>query len=468
MLKLIIEKELKEIVSTPKFVLLFAVSSVLILLTFYAGGKNYQINLQKYEAAKTENLRQLGGLTDWTQVNTQRVFLPPDLIESLVSGVANDVGRTIEIYSAGWLIPQDSRYNDAPIFAIFRFLDLEFIFQVVMSLFAILLAFDAINGEKERGTLKLVFSNALPRSQYILGKLIGVFSGLAIPLLIPVLLGCMILILMGLHLSGEDWIRLGLVATAGLLYFGVFLAASVFVSASTYRSASAFLYLLMIWIFAVLVIPRTAVLLSARAIDIPSMDEVNTSKSRYMSQLWQEHRQKLGAFKPDDHEDEIDRGLMKFMDELHKERNRKMEAFANEIAEDRRNRQRHQERLAFALARISPAAVFSLAAADIAGTATDLKESFYDQALGYQKSFEEFIRGKTGLNPSGGMVFIVESGEEEVKEAINPNDLPPFEYEKTSLGATLPNVFPDFALLVLFNLLFFAGAYIRFLKYDLR
>jgi hypothetical protein len=66
------------------------------------------------------------------------------------------------------------------------------------------------------------------------------------------------------------------------------------------------------------------------------------------------------------------------------------------------------------------------------------------------------------------MVFIVESGEEEVKEAINPNDLPPFEYEKTSLGATLPNVFPDFALLVLFNLLFFAGAYIRFLKYDLR
>ena len=36
----------------------------------------------------------------------------------------------------------------------FRFLDLDFIFQIVLSLFAILFAYDTISGEKERGTLR--------------------------------------------------------------------------------------------------------------------------------------------------------------------------------------------------------------------------------------------------------------------------------------------------------------------------
>ncbi|MCH6559806.1 ABC transporter permease subunit, partial [candidate division KSB1 bacterium] len=181
MFKLLIEKELKEIIGSAKFAITFGVCAVLILLTFYVGAKNYQISSQRYEAAKAENLRQLEGLTDWLMVNSHRIFLPPKPLEALVTGVSNDIGRTIEMAGRGELTANDSRFGDDPIFAVFRFLDLDFVFQIVLSLFAILFAYDAINGEKERGTLRLSFANAIPRDKYILGKVVGSFLALAVP-----------------------------------------------------------------------------------------------------------------------------------------------------------------------------------------------------------------------------------------------------------------------------------------------
>ena len=64
MIRLLIQKELREIIGSPKFSLTFGVCAVLILLAFFIGAKNYQTSLAQYEAAKAQNLRQLEGLTD--------------------------------------------------------------------------------------------------------------------------------------------------------------------------------------------------------------------------------------------------------------------------------------------------------------------------------------------------------------------------------------------------------------------
>ena len=187
MIKLIVEKELREIIGSTRFAITFGICSVLILLSFYVGARNYQVSVSQYEAAKRENLRRMEGLTDWFGVQEYRVFLPPQPLAALVTGVSNDIGRTTEVRGRGELVAEDSRFNDDPIFAIFRFLDLDFIFQIVLSLFAILFAYDTISGEKERGTLRLSFANAVPKDTNILGKLIGSSVALALPLLVPML-----------------------------------------------------------------------------------------------------------------------------------------------------------------------------------------------------------------------------------------------------------------------------------------
>ena len=277
MLKLLITKELRDIVGSTKFAVTFGVMSVLILLAFYVGGRNYEVSRLEYEAAVSENLKQMEGLTDWQRVDN-RIFLEPQPLASLVSGISNDVGRTVDVNGWWEVSAEDSRFGADPIYAVFRFIDLEFIFTIVLSLFAILFAYDAVNGEKERGTLRLAFANSVPRDKYILGKLTGSFVALAVPLLIPILIGSLLLPLLGVPLDGGMWARLGMVILSGLLYLGVFLTLSIFVSSLTEHSSSSFLLLLVIWIFAVLVIPRTAVLLSGRAVEVPSMDSVNYEK----------------------------------------------------------------------------------------------------------------------------------------------------------------------------------------------
>jgi ABC-2 type transport system permease protein len=472
MIRLIIEKELREVIGSMKFAVTFGVCSLLIILSFLMGARNYGMWSRQYEAAKRENLRRLDGLTDWFSVQQNKIYLPPQPLAALVTGISSDIGRTVEVHGRGELTADDSRFNEDPIFAIFRFLDLDFIFQIVLSLFAILFAYDAINGEKERGTLRLSFANPIARHKYILGKLGGSCLGLGAPLLIPILLGCALLPALGVPMSADEWSRLALILAAGLLYFGAFLALSVMISSFTKRSAHSFLILLAVWILAVLITPRVAVMLAGRAVDVPSVDEVASQKGRYSSQIWADDRKKMAAYKPEP--GGTDPGVMmqkfnKFMQDLADERDKKMEEFNGRLNELRENRRRIQQRLALWFARLSPAATFSLAATSLAGTSLSLEHQYMDAATAYQKILAKFMKEKTGM-VSGGRMMIMRSAVEDGKklEPINPHELPEFTWQPAALGSAAGQSLPDLGLLALYNIIFFLGSYLAFMRYDLR
>lgn len=470
MLKVIVEKEMRDTLRSTKFVITFSVCLILILLSFYVGANNYKSSMEQYRAAQTENLRQFEGLTDWINLQQFRVFLPPQPLASLVSGISNDIGRTIEIRGRGELQAHDSRFNDEPIYAVFRFLDLEFLFGIVLSLFAILLGYDAICGEKERGTLRLSFANPVPRATYIGGKLIGSFLALAVPLVIAFLIGALFLPLLKVPLAGTDWLKLILITFTGLLYFGAFLTLSIFVSALTHRTSSSFLLLLVIWVVSALIIPRASVLLAGRAVEVPSVDEIQAQKNRFISQLWQEDKQKMADFKPDDTEDieNLMSQFNKFMDEMSDAREAKVDEFSSRLNEERYNRQKVQEKLALNLARISPMTSMTCAASELAGTSLHLKNRYIDEAQAYQKIYGAFIKEKTGINPGSMLIIQSKSDDDEEVELIDPNELPKFEYQSASLAEVIGNSIVDMGLLAILNLLFFAGAFLSFTRYDLR
>ena len=470
MLKLIIEKELRETIGSSRFAISFGICALLIILAFYVGARNYQVTRAQYEAALAENLRQMEGITDWMMVD-QHIFLPPLPIAALVTGIANDIGRTVEVHGRGELTAEGSRFNEDPLFAVFRFLDLDFIFQIVLSLFAILFAYNAINGEKEQGTLRLTFANAVPRATYILGKMAGTFLALAVPLLIPLLIGYLLLILLGIPLNGGDWGRLALIIGAGLLYFGVFLTLSIWVSALTRRSASSFLLLLILWLFAVLIIPRSAVLLAGRAVDVLPIDEIATQKSRLMAQLWEEDRKVMANFRPSQTEDTeaMLNEFNQFMQDQAEKREQKLRALSERLEEQRRNGERLRERWALWLARLSPTASFSLAAMNLAGTSLMLKQQYLDAANAYQERYAAFISEKTGgMLRSGGFVVRRIVGEENQPPPIDPREIPAFDYQPPGLREAATASLADLGLLAFFNLLCFAGAFISFLRYDVR
>jgi len=479
MLLVLIEKEIRDLMGSTKFAITFGACAALIILTFYIGATRHQLYQTHYEASLAENTRALEGLTDWSELDDTRVFLPPQPLASLVSGVANDIDRTAIIRGRGDIPVEDSRYGEDPVYAIFRFIDLEFIFKVILALFAILLGYDAICGEKERGTLRLNFANALPRHAFILGKLIGSFLALTASLSIAIALGALILPLLGITLTVEEWVKLVLISLAGLLYFGAFLALSIFVSAITHRSANSFLILLVIWVMCIHIIPGISVLLAARSVDVPTSDEIAYKKSSLATQLRDEFDNALGNFTFEDkaeNPDEIMGNLNSYIDSLNEAQDVKIQGLSARLQEDRNNRQAVQEKLAFSLARISPATSLSLATSHLSGTSLRLKDKFALETEAYQKSFGNFMKEKTGMN-TGGFIKLrkstaCNSGQAddtgEKPKPINPQDLPLAKMNMFGLSESIELALVDIGLLLLYNFLFFAGAFIAFLRYDLR
>ena len=492
MYKLIVEKELRDILGTPKFAVTFGVCALLIIMAFFMGAQNYRIMQMRYEAAQQENIKQMETLTTdrWIELEPT-IFMPPQPLAALVSGVSNDIGQSIQVRGRGELSPENSRYSDDTAAAVFRILDLEFVFTIVFSLFAILFCYNAVNGEKEQGTLQLVFSNAVPRDQYILGKITGSLLALGIPLLIPILIGCLLFVMMGIPMTSSDWMRLGLIILTGLLYFGVFLMISVLVSALTRRSSYAFIVLLVVWILAVLVVPRTAVMLAGRAVDVPSVDEMAYQKRQLSVQYMREDMHRLAemvggssdgsnfsvSFSTDsDDPEEAQRQaqqqieeFMKAQQEMSDSRQEKLDVFNEQLNNERLNRQIIQRRWAFGLARISPAASFNLALTTLAGTSLEVERRFMNAAKVYQQSIDTFLRKKSGMSLGGGMMIVMRmGGEEEEAEPIDINEVPAFDYQLPELSSVAPPALWDMGLLAVFNLVFLMGAYFAFMKYDVR
>lgn len=470
MITIVFLKELRDVISSMKFVISYAVCSILIVLSFYVGARGYQSAQSEYDASRRENLRQMEGLTDWLSVRQHRIYLPPQPLASLVGGIANDIGRTTEVRGRGELDASGSRFGDDPIYAVFRFLDLDFLFGVILSLFAIVFAYDAVCGEKERGTLRLTFANALPRDQFILAKLSGTFAALGLPLLIPFLIGCALVPLLGVQMNGESWLRLALVLLAGYLYLAVFLALSMLVSVLTKRSVDSFLILLVLWVFAVFIIPRASVLVAGRAVSVPSVDEIASQKNRYFSQLWTEDRRKLSTFKATSNADpsKMVQEFSEFMQKISDERDQKMEEFGGRLNEELENRRRIQERWALGFARISPASAFSLAVTTLAGTSMNLKDQYYRAAMEYQRQYADFIKAKTGMVPGGRIMIMLRETGGKTPPPINTSELPVFMFQQEPLRTAIFTVIPDAGLLLFFVMVFFAGAYFSFLRYDLR
>jgi hypothetical protein len=138
------------------------------------------------------------------------------------------------------------------------------------------------------------------------------------------------------------------------------------------------------------------------------------------------------------------------------------------LEEERYNRQKQQQRLAFGLARISPAASLTLSLTSLAATSLSLQSQYLADAREYQKSLAQFISGKTGRNMGGFLKIRVGGPADEQKEPLNSAELPVFNSRPQSFDSCLARALPDIGLLILFNLVFFTGAFVAFQRYDLR
>ena len=367
-------------------------------------------------------------------------------------------------WSANWWLqyPQDtSRKNDS--LPNFTELDWTFIIGLIMSFMAILFTYDAISGERETGTLSLLMSNSVSRATVLLGKFIGAFLTILIPLFIGILLNLMIVNASRLvSLSGGEWARVGIIFVTSAVYISIFLWLGLFISSQFSNSASSLLTLLLIWIVFVVLIPNTMGVLASGFKQVSSRSEISRIGKAKEAEIDTRHKEGNKLYRtgsPSDTSPKIE-VLRMWADYLNEHADAK-----SSINDEHLNKQFAQVELTQQITRLSPAAIYKYAVESLAGTGFTRHKRFIQHARRYRQQFVDFIQSEDRGDKESYHVYLVEEGLSQKPVAFN--SIPKFS-DKLTLGITFQSAVLDLTLLVLLVLLLFMAASLAFMRSDVK
>lgn len=483
MLTHLVFKEFLDSLLNRRFMLLAVFSILLMPMSAW-------INYEYYDARKDAFDSQYAAFTtadDAESVN--RAYRAPALMSTLARG--NEpympIYYAFSSVSAGTrtdaTIPGNIEAQDFAILSTFGSFDFLFLVQVVFSLLAILLAFDMIAGEKERGTLKAVLANSVPRDRFILSKFIGGYALLWLTFLIGFLLLFLVLILFNSQFAtGAVLLRMGSLFFFSSLFLAGFFGLGLMVSTFCHSSRTAIIILLIVWVMMQLVIPKAGEMIAVVLRPTQSEHEIRMERQEVLAdelatlddragELFTEITGISAAEKAflhirtdDPTVDEFREAYQASFRASKQRQNDRIRA----IARDWQRERDLQRQLGNSIALLSPAAAITILISDLTGTG-DLAYQQYRQAVADQyqvvdrEYFSQMESNSYRINIGGAMI----SGNFE-QEAITPDAVPPFTVPEPTLNQILQsNTWPLITLLFYLIVPFLIG-YVRFLRYDVR
>ena len=258
MLTVLIRRELLDNLMTFRFAAAVLIMLLLVVANTAVLLKDYERRLEAYNTAlKTVDRRSQDSKT--YSSGRFSITRPPNPLSIFNVGLDKRLGNEIAVsHSFVPTLWDTGTYKlTNPLLNLFTSIDIVFIFEVVLSLIALIFAYDAIAGERERGTLRLVVTHPVRRGQILLAKYISAMLCLLVPLLMSLLLAVILLTTSTVvSLSIGDFLRIGGIILSSIVYLSVFYLVGVLISTVTRRTGTALMLAMFVWGFWVLVYPN--------------------------------------------------------------------------------------------------------------------------------------------------------------------------------------------------------------------
>ena len=342
----------------------------------------------------------------------------------------------------------------------FTKIDWAFIISVVLSFVAILFTFDAISGERERGTLRLILSNHIPRDAVLIGKFLGVFLSISIPFLIGALVNLFWLYASrSVPLGPGELERLSVILLIAFIYISIFITLGLMVSSWAKQSSVSLMILLLIWTVLVVLMPSTLGSIVTHFKPTRTSDEFENQHSQYRRSLYEQYNTH-GRFKKVPIREIPATPATVLWAEYLTEEAQLEERFNGE----RLNAQIAQIKIARSITRLSPAAIVQYAIESLVGTGFPRHLQFLDQVHQYASEFREFLIAADRADPQSPHAYFVKEGMSE--KPVRFESIPKFE-DRFSFSGALNLAVMDIMMLILFFMVLFASAYLAFLRADI-
>ena len=358
----------------------------------------------------------------------------------------------------------------------FRYLladiDLVSIFQILFSLLALVFAYDAIAGDRENGTLRLILVNRVGRGLIVISKYLGAMLCLTLPLLMGFLLTLLLQLQSPvIHYNADEFLRIGGIFLTTVVYTSTFYLIGLFISSMIHRTATSLIVSMFIWVALTLLYPNVSLFLVNRFIDTEGrVTQANQAIDQILEQFyWDEeapgdpfenppllkgskvgagsssytHLKKNITFIPDVSEIHVPT-VKAYFQELTSGRIRtagivwriREKAFAETYI--------HKSAIARNALRFSPAGLYHLSTEAWAGTGLARTQDFFKAGRQYRETILDYFYDKKAFGSR--QWFASDKG------AVRWDDIPRFSYQPPSVFEDASNrALRDLLLLFLFS-----------------
>jgi ABC-type transport system involved in multi-copper enzyme maturation permease subunit len=470
MMRVLFIKEIREAFASRRFWVILVLCLLLIPLGVEVSLKDYQTRLHNYQEAVRIYQDQTKTFNN-VLYNGGKAFAPPSPLSFLSLGLELVLPNIAETQAKYMQPPAVMRFsNNQGRDNLYEFFygpfDLIFIIGVVMSFLAVITTYGAIAGEKEQGTLRQILSNSVPRAKIILAKATANGVVLIIPFLLALVLSLAILEVQGnpsLFVGGA-WILIMVAVLVAVLLIGTFFNLGLLISALTKQAVPALVTLLLAWVFLYGVYPRLAAAAAQVIYPVKSEARVALEKNQIRRNIEKERDGEtnlVAKIMPKDEKSEAYKeGQQKQLDIYNKYQSQ-LEKSWQILERDTEERRKTGIALTADIARLSPVSCFIRPLAELGRTGWLEYQQFSTQVRQYLDVLNRDIFNKQlETRMKGGSNVVIMADESAAA--------PVFKYVRTPAEVVIQNVLPDIVMLILFNLVFFAGAFIAFIRYDPR
>ena len=466
----IAKRELYDNLNSLRFALTTVLLLALMLTNAVVHLREQPARIQKYLTAVTDARNALETRADslygLAQKGPGKLYKKPSDLHFCAEGSDPFLSGAVEAHHHFW--ENSSEYADLKSFWQMRYpaatsnltnirpdvtkIDWAFIIGYVLSLIALLFTFDAVTGERESGTLRLMLANSVPRHTVLIGKFLGALVSISIPFVLAVLINLLVLSTSSaIHLSASAWGRLGIVFFVALLYLCLFLALGLLVSTRVQRSAVSLVILLLMWVTLVVFMPSVLALIANGFSSPMSNDELRIHQKQINDKHLEEYYRVMGGTKSET----LQAGSEYVTQEA---------AEQESLIEKQLDEQIAQVQRARAITRISPTAVLQHLLESFAGTGFQRHLQFLENAQRYASEYRKFIVDTDRGDPKSLYLIGVREGMSE--KPVSPESIPIFE-DTINLSKDFNTAAIDLLLLMLFFVVLLSGAYLAFVRLEI-
>jgi ABC-type transport system involved in multi-copper enzyme maturation permease subunit len=402
------------------FLLIFVIFPISIFIKnaeFKKKFETYQISVQNWLEIPRYPIHQELGVS---------LYRPPSPLSIFCRETGEQLGNKFYSGGIGGNFQISNYTQNIPFFNKYKKIDPFLIVSLLFSLFALLLTFDAICGEREQGTLELQLSYTTSKHNLLLGKFLSSFVLISCPLILSFSVSILYLhINKNFFLYPDDWIKLVLLLISAMLVISFFCLVGLFFSIFNKKSSTALISCLFFWAFFGIIYPNLSHWMGRTFFpihDFPGRPVYvfNPEDSAEMQKLELSNKQTL--------------------------------TFIREIIQ--------QYKISRIFSYISPIDLFQYSCSSLLSEDPEAYYEFIRQALRYNDQLQSWQK-KMLKKYSWNRAFYG-------NEKIDLSELPLFFYKREKISEIFPKILIYFSILIFQNILFFVFAYIEFLKYDPR